>query len=335
MMRKNAFAGRAFCAVLASVFLVSVVNADIGYFGQVSPTNPSSWTLSTSAKISTGTVSVDGGDDIVSNLGYIGELLSSTGQVTIDGAGSTWTNNSFFHVGYNGNATLGISNGGAMICNSTSDIGNNSPSTGLVTVDGSGTTFTNDAYLYIGRSGGGTLQVSNGGTVSNVYDGFIGGSAGSTGLVTVNGVGSKWTTGRDLYVGCFGTGTLEITNGGLVSVAGTFTIDADTDSDGFVKMSTGGMLAIPGDVHGSITEFLGSAVGSDAIKWWNESASSWSLIATTGTINTDYSLDYITTGDLTGYTVLTVGTVPEPSTVAMLIIGLLSLGSMKLIRRKS
>ena len=68
-MKKSTFAGRAFCAVLASVFLVSVVNADIGYFGQVSPTDPSSWTLSTSAMISTGTVSVDGGDDIESNLG--------------------------------------------------------------------------------------------------------------------------------------------------------------------------------------------------------------------------------------------------------------------------
>ena len=221
-----------------------------------------------------------------------------------------------------------------MICNSTSDIGNNSPSTGLVTVDGSGSTFTNDAYLYIGHSGDGTLQVTNGGTVSNVYDGFIGGSTGSEGLVTVSGVGSKWTTGRDLYVGCYGTGTLEISNGGLVTVAQTFTIDADGDGDGLVKMSTGGMLAIPGDVHGSITEFLGSAVGSDAIKWWNESASSWSLIATTGTLDTDYSLDYITIGELTGYTVLTVGTVPEPSMVAMLMIGLMSLGPIKLIRRR-
>jgi T5SS/PEP-CTERM-associated repeat protein len=40
---------------------------------------------------------------------------------------------------------------------------------------------------------------------------------GSAGAATVNGPGSTWNSSGRLYVGCSGSGTLIITNGGSVS----------------------------------------------------------------------------------------------------------------------
>ena len=43
--------------------------------------------------------------------------------------------------------------------------------------------------------------------------------SGSTGAATVDGAGSTWTSGGDLFVGASGGGTLTIRNGGAVSNA--------------------------------------------------------------------------------------------------------------------
>lgn len=47
-------------------------------------------------------------------------------------------------------------------------IGNNSGSTGTVTVDGAGSNLTNANYLYVGNNGAGELSISNGGQVTVV-----------------------------------------------------------------------------------------------------------------------------------------------------------------------
>ena len=83
-------------------------------------------------------------------------------------------------------------------------------------MDGTGSTWTNSGYLYIGNSGNGTLNITNGGKVSNTY-GYLGYNSGSTGTATVDGAGSTWTNSSDLYIGNSGNGTLNITNGGKVS----------------------------------------------------------------------------------------------------------------------
>ena len=71
-------------------------------------------------------------------------------------------------------------------------------------------------------------------------------------------------------------------------------------------MTTGGSLAIHGDADDSLNQFLGLAQGTDAIRFWDDSLSDWSLL-TNATYAVDYSLEYITAGDLAGYTLLTVG----------------------------
>ena len=85
-----------------------------------------------------------------------------------------------------------------------------------MTVDGTGSTWTNSGSLYVGNCGNGTLNITGGGAVSNT-NGYIGYNSGSTGTVTVAGTGSTWTNSGDLDVGNYGSGTLNITGGGAVS----------------------------------------------------------------------------------------------------------------------
>ena len=111
----------------------------------------------------TGTVSIYDGSVIQSNGGYIGYQSGSSGTVTVDSAGSTWTNNSDLTVGYYGNGTLAITSGGTA-SSSNSYIGRAYDSTGHVSVDGIGSTWTNSDDLYVGREGIGTLAITGGGT---------------------------------------------------------------------------------------------------------------------------------------------------------------------------
>ena len=56
---------------------------------------------------------------MTNDYGFIGADPGSTGAVTVDGAGSTWTTTGEFYLGQSGNGTLTVSNGGTLI----SDVG--------------------------------------------------------------------------------------------------------------------------------------------------------------------------------------------------------------------
>ncbi|MBL8890905.1 MAG: PEP-CTERM sorting domain-containing protein, partial [Planctomycetaceae bacterium] len=98
-------------------------------------------------------------------------------------------------------------------------------SVGLASVSGAGSRWENSGDLYIGRSGFGTLEVSNGGVVEN-HHGYIA-SHGGTSTATVTGAGSHWANAGNLSVGAAGVGSIEINDNGLVTVGGTTTIGAD------------------------------------------------------------------------------------------------------------
>lgn len=74
--------------------------------------------------------------------------------------------------------------------------------------------------LGAGWNGAGSLSIRDGMLVQSL-GGYIGYHSTSSGTVTVNGEGSSWGTSSDvsggpMYVGCYGTGTLNITGGGSV-----------------------------------------------------------------------------------------------------------------------
>jgi T5SS/PEP-CTERM-associated repeat protein len=92
---------------------------------------------------------------------------------------------------------------------------------GAATVYGPGSSWTNNGQLEIGREGTGTLNVNNGGAVSNT-SAIIGTFAGADGTVWVDGIGSRWTNSLGIYAGYSGSGKVNIQNGGAVTSSSSY-----------------------------------------------------------------------------------------------------------------
>ena len=251
---------------------------------------------------------------------------------TVNVTGATLSVDKGIMFGVTKNATVTISNGAVL--NNLSTAGGNDGGTELahefgssasVTVDGAGSKWINNGHLTVGYKGYSTLTITNGAMVSNGLCSIA--ANGVSSAVVVSGAGSLWENKSNLWVG--GTwasgGSLTITDGALVSVAGELGIDYQENGNGFINMTSGGMLAIKGNADDSITQFLNELVspgrGTDAINYWN--GSDWADI-TEATMGVDYTLEYIDAGNLAGFTKLTVANVPEPASIALFSIGLVS-----------
>jgi fibronectin-binding autotransporter adhesin len=203
----------------------------IGHYGGSSGTvtvdgTNSTWTNNSELSVGysgSGALNLTAGGSVSNTVAYVGYQSSKTGTVTVNGTGSTWNNTDQLNVGYYGSGELKIAGGGAVRSNNGGYIGASGGSSGTVTVDGAGSTWTNNQVLYVGSSGTGTLNITGGGRVQSdthpllSVDVVIGYSFRSVGIVTVNGIGSKWTDIAYLRVGESGTGRLDITDGGSVS----------------------------------------------------------------------------------------------------------------------
>ena len=182
----------------------------------------------------TGTLNVtDGGAASSPTAVYLGYYAGSTGTATVDGSGSQLTNlyasgpsgPPSLYAGYGATGTLSVTNGG-YVGTQLTVIGYKPGSTGSVTVDGSGSQLYDSGYgnnpstpwgLCIGDAGNGTLKITGSGVVNALPGCTIGYAANTTGLVTVDGAGSKLNNyGCPVCVGNAGNGTLNITNGGVV-----------------------------------------------------------------------------------------------------------------------
>ncbi len=204
-----------------------------------------------------GTLDITGGGSVTNTAAYVGDQSGSIGTVTVDGAGSSWTNSSDLYVGENGTGTLNISDGG-VVSDVSGVIGRQAASSGIVTVNGGDSTWTHSNTLNVGNSGSGTLSVQNGGSVTSVVA-VVGRNNSGVGAITVDGAGSTWTNSGSIYLGgsttaAAGTGTLSITNGGLVAVAGetklwgsgdVITIDGGTLQTGSFIRQTGAGFSFP------------------------------------------------------------------------------------------
>ena len=252
----------------------------------------------------------NGGSLSTSSIGYLGFFANGAGVVTVDGAGSNWTNTVGLNVGYFGSGMLTITHGGTVTSTGPINIGTNAGASGSVLVDGagSGLGLNSNANLSVGAGGTGTLTITNGGTVANV-NAFVGTAAGAIGSVLVNGAGSSWITTNVLALGYAGQGTLVISNGGTVTgfgaavgaIAGGSGGSAVIDGAGsswtlntlFLGDNTTGSLAV---THGaSLTTLntqIGVGIGSNGRITIDGAGSSWTSLA-------DISIGEFGTGALT------------------------------------
>ena len=135
-----------------------------------------------------------------------------------------------------------------------------------MTVTGPGSTWINGPAggLNIGSFGTGTLTIANGGTVINTTPVIanIGNAVGSQGTVTVTGAGSIWSNSSGVNVGNFGTGTLTIADGGIVT-APTVVIATNAGAIGTLNIGAGAgaPAAAPGTLNAPSVAF-GAGTGT-------------------------------------------------------------------------
>ena len=212
--------------------------------GQVIPADPATWTVLIHAIVGkdngkSGWIKVDGGDEIRSGRSTLGEGSGSTGTATVTGAGSWWRAAFALYVGYEGAGTLMVSDGGRVV-SYDGTLGHESGSNGTVTVTGAGSWGMTE-FLTVGHHGAGTLTVSDGGRVAS-DNGYLGRYSGSVGKATVTGVGSRWYLAiYPLFVGDEGTGTLMVSDGGVVE-SGSGILGSDSGSNGTATVTGAGSL---------------------------------------------------------------------------------------------
>jgi T5SS/PEP-CTERM-associated repeat protein/autotransporter-associated beta strand protein len=120
-------------------------------------------------------------------------------------------------VGNKGDGSLSISEG-VTVASDAGYLGYSDGSTGIATVSGTGSKWTNAGLLRIGIRGNGILRIEAGGEVSNSSSN-IGNTrnSNSTSSVTVTGPASKWTNTGTLTMSSFCDCSLRIEDGAQVS----------------------------------------------------------------------------------------------------------------------
>jgi len=160
-------------------------------------------------------VSVEGTNsfDYHSGAGFLGYHEGAAGNATVTGAASAWHNSGKLFVGFSGEGSLTIADGGT-VSNTTGYLADNPGSTGTALVTGAGSTWNNSIDLYVGDNGTGTLTIADGGTVNVTQSTWVG--RGTTeGTLHFDGgtlnTGVLYAAAEDL------TGTGTINAGGLVT----------------------------------------------------------------------------------------------------------------------
>lgn len=198
-------------------------NGKVDVMGSGSRWNNANWLVVGDS--GNGQLNILDGGHVSSTYNLIGTFAGSAGAVTVRGAESTWetitSGNSALQLGVSGTGLLVIEDGGQVVFTGPYAIGSlgvNATGRGIVYVRGTGSEWTLDR-LDVGVNGNASLTVADGGLVRN-NTGVIGVNSGSTGEVNVIGNGSRWEPSWGLGVGISGTGTLQILDGGSVTVGG-------------------------------------------------------------------------------------------------------------------
>jgi T5SS/PEP-CTERM-associated repeat protein len=220
-----------------------------------------------------GTMNVTAGGLVTSwAQSVVGGGIGSTGRVVVDGPGSTWNNTgSLLAVGSGGAGSVTVQSGG-LITGVAPKIGSGTGSVGNAFVTGPGSRWTGTGTTRVGEFGSGSLTVSNGGSAS--FDMSVGDQPGSSGVVTVTGLGSRLTSSSPV-IGREGAGTLSVTGGGVVTAILGASIGQNLSGRGNVFVDGAGSELIVANVSdlyvgehadGSLTISNGGFVSADSVE---------------------------------------------------------------------
>ena len=163
---------------------------------------------------------------------YLGLDSAGSGGLTVEGSGTTLQAGTGLDIGDAGTGGFTVSAGASASfgatggTNDVTDVGNQSTGIGDIHVDGAGTAFSTSDTLYLGIDGLGSLDVTNGGSVTTsgaagAAVAYLGYNADGTGFGSVDGSGSLWDVTQNLVVGLNGAGYVAVTDGGTLEVDGS------------------------------------------------------------------------------------------------------------------
>ena len=159
----------AFWAALLLAGPLPLVRGAITATGNIDP-DLSSWGTASSNYIgetSDGSLTVDSDSDLQFNYGYLGYNSGVNGAMTVTGSGSTATGHGDLAVGWVGNGTLNITNGGAVNISRTTYVGRYSGSTGTINFGSDGGTLTTGSLAASPSQLTGTGTITTNGLVSD------------------------------------------------------------------------------------------------------------------------------------------------------------------------
>ena len=225
------------------------------------------------------------GGPAVSLMGttIIGRDAGTNGSLTVNGAGSALTVGQGLQIGWSGNGTLNIGNGGTV---SSGDglIAWNQGSAGTVTIDGAGSAWNSNAGITLGNFGNGIVTVRNGGSIfawsgiGIAMDGQstsvlnIGAAAGDAavapGTVAVSNILFGAGDGRIVFnhtsAGYSFAPTL-LGDGRIDQIAGTTILDGDSGAFTGSTRVNGGQLIVNGSLTASNVTVTGGVLGGTGL----------------------------------------------------------------------
>ncbi|MRS17019.1 hypothetical protein GJV06_19245 [Enterobacteriaceae bacterium RIT691] len=164
------------------------------------------------------------GGQLVSDTGAVGYTTSdSSGDVTVDGEGSSWINKSVLAVGQAGIGKLTITNSGTVSVQDNLTLG--------------GSYKKPDGSLL---NGSGNLTISNNGSLSVANTLTMAYLTGSRATATVSDKGQL--NANELDVGTWGTGTVNVSKGGKVAIDNILNVGMGDGGNGTINVLNGGQL---------------------------------------------------------------------------------------------
>lgn len=241
-----------------------------------------------------GRLTIAGGGIVTSTSGQIGFAPTADGLVTVTGAGSAWNMTGALTVGMFGRGELQLRSGATMTTAGLGSIAEVVGGTGLVSLDGTGTSWANAGGLYVGREGSGSLSIAGGARVE--LNGLIVGQGrDAVGNLVVSGGASRLVDASTTTVGTFGRGTARLEAGA--------TAQSQSLMIGFADKNSGVIITGAGsrwDVDGALNvgfQGSGSLALADGGKLTSASGSIGSLAAGTGSVTlTGAGTNWTTTG---------------------------------------
>lgn len=246
-----------------------------------------SWALDTSLVVggaANGTLTILNGGSVATGTTFaISDLSSSNSSVTVDGAGSTLTVGQILDVGWIGNGTLDIRNGGA-VASGDGRIASEQGSSGLVTIDGAGSAWSSTGIVLVGDFGNGIVTVRNGGSISAAGGIGIAMDAQSTSALNIGGAAGDVAAAPGTVAASnilFGAGDGRIVfnhtsasyafapslsgDGRIDQIAGTTILGGDSGAFTGPTRVHGGQLIVNGSLAGSNVTVDGGVLGGAGI----------------------------------------------------------------------